>query len=116
MLSSFQSLVQAQLNKMQADFQAGKPFPQLPAIQDLKAFQVCAHTSPDCIYHATQHLAFQCMCMHGHRYILDENAVLMPTHISIMAILVFNPTTCLQQIVSFDADQIPCLPHNFTSG
>ena len=46
-LQSFQGLVQAQLAKLQTDFQAGKSFPALPAIQDLKAFQV-PHTRPAC--------------------------------------------------------------------
>ena len=39
-LQSFQSLVQAQLTKMEKDFKAGGSFPDLPIIQDLKAFQV----------------------------------------------------------------------------
>ncbi|KAK9902638.1 hypothetical protein WJX75_001045 [Coccomyxa subellipsoidea] len=38
-LQSFQSLVQAQLTKLQTDLHAGKAFPDLPAIQDLRAFQ-----------------------------------------------------------------------------
>ncbi|CAL5222911.1 g5342 [Coccomyxa viridis] len=38
-VSSFQSLVSNQLAKMEKDFQAGKPFPDLPAIRDVKAFK-----------------------------------------------------------------------------
>jgi hypothetical protein len=38
-LQSFQSLVQAQLAKMEKDFKAGGSFPDLPVIQDIKAFQ-----------------------------------------------------------------------------
>jgi len=33
-------MVSNQLAKMEKDFQAGKPFPDLPVIQDAKAFQV----------------------------------------------------------------------------
>lgn len=39
-LTSFQSMVSNQLAKMEKDFQAGKPFPDLQPIQDAKAFQV----------------------------------------------------------------------------
>lgn len=39
-LQSFQDLVLGHLKTMKADFEAGKPFPQMPIIKDLKAFQV----------------------------------------------------------------------------
>ncbi|EIE19985.1 hypothetical protein COCSUDRAFT_67658 [Coccomyxa subellipsoidea C-169] len=38
-LQSFQTMVQTQLQKLQTDFAAGKPFPDLPVIRDLRAFQ-----------------------------------------------------------------------------
>jgi len=38
-LSGFQEMVQNQLTKMENDFKNGKPFPDLPVIQDHKAFQ-----------------------------------------------------------------------------
>lgn len=46
-LQSFQSLVSAELQKLQAGFQSKDfAFPSLPVIRDLKAFQVCSCSHP----------------------------------------------------------------------
>jgi hypothetical protein len=75
-LQSFQSLVQAQLAKMEKDFKAGGSFPDLPVIQDIKAFQVKAPFSfpslkskqqglSACTWHVRLHSCTGGYCMHA---------------------------------------------------